>query len=46
VTLNSRDSAGTVSLPGAIIRNRTFPFNSFGYLTFSSSSPLRFKPEV
>ena len=45
-TLNSRDRIDTASLPGAIIRNSTFSFNSFGYLTLSSSSPLRFKPEV
>ncbi|MGB4913464.1 MAG: hypothetical protein WBO95_15330, partial [Candidatus Dechloromonas phosphoritropha] len=34
------------SFPGAIIRDNTFCFSSFGYLTSSSSSPLLFWSEV
>ena len=46
VTLNARANTDTVSFPGAIIRDNTFCFSSFGYLTSSSSSPLLFWSEV
>ncbi|MGB4227576.1 MAG: hypothetical protein WBJ68_13170, partial [Candidatus Dechloromonas phosphoritropha] len=41
-----RKTVTAASFPGAIIRDNTFCFSSFGYLTSSSSSPLLFWSEV